>query len=178
MMGELVRLRARHEADLPILDGLHADMVNAIRSGHTPWRPISPGTNQSMYRITAPNDRETAFSAVALESGALAGEVSLWQIDTHHRSAHIGMAVLPAFRGKGISTDMVRIMCRYAFTVLGLHRLQVDTLADNHAMLAAAERVGFRREAVHRDANWVMGRYIDRVALGLLAAEWTEQHPA
>jgi RimJ/RimL family protein N-acetyltransferase len=97
----------------------------------------------------------------------------LWGIDSHHRSAHIGLALRPAFRGKGLGTDVVRVLCHYGFVVLGLHRLQIDTLTDNHAMIHAAEKVGFQREVVHRQETWVLGEFADEVVFGLLEREWT-----
>ncbi|HKN97772.1 MAG TPA: GNAT family protein [Pseudonocardiaceae bacterium] len=171
--GSLVRLRARHEADVPILDAeLHDDVAGDARGSRRPWRPMSPGAQASMSRITEPSDRAAPFSVVTLADDELAGQATLWSIDSHHRSAHIGLGLRPAFRGKGLGTDVVRVLCHYGFTVLGLHRLQIDTLTDNDAMIAAAERVGFRREAVYRDAAWVMGEFLDEVILGLLDREW------
>ncbi|HVV20922.1 MAG TPA: GNAT family protein [Pseudonocardiaceae bacterium] len=173
MKGELVRLRARHEADVPILDAeLHDDVATYAQADTRPWRPYSPGAAASPYAIGEPDDRVAAFSVVTVADDELAGEAGLWQIDSHNRAAHVGLALRPAFRGRGLGTDVVRVLCRYGFAVLGLHRLQVETLADNAAMLTAARRNGFTREAVHRKAAWVMGEFVDEVVLGLLAREW------
>jgi RimJ/RimL family protein N-acetyltransferase len=173
--GDLVLLRARHESDIAVLDtDLHDDVATDARGTRRPWRPISPGAKASVNRWEA-GPTNAPFSVVELASGELAGETALWEIDSHNRCAHIGMALRPAFRGKGLGTDAVRVQCHYAFTVLGLHRLQIETLADNHAMLKAAERSGFTREGLVRDAAWVMGGFADEVLLGLLANEWTQR---
>ncbi|HEX5118232.1 MAG TPA: GNAT family protein [Pseudonocardiaceae bacterium] len=174
LTGELVRLRARMEADVPVLEAeLHDDVAGTVRGSRRPWRPLSPGAQASRNRVAEPTDREASFSVVTLEADALAGKAALWGINTHSRSAHIGLALRPAYRGKGLGTDVVRVLCHYGFVVLGLHRIQVDTLADNHAMITAAERVGFRREVVERQATFVLGEFIDEAILGLLAHEWT-----
>ena len=60
----------------------------------------------------------------------------------------------------------------YGFAVRGLHRLQLETLADNTAMIQAATRVGFTQEGVLRRSAWANGGFADEVILGLLAAEW------
>jgi RimJ/RimL family protein N-acetyltransferase len=86
--------------------------------------------------------------------------------------AHLGLGLRPAFRGRGLGTDVVRALCEYGFTVRGLHRLQVETLASNAAMIHAAERAGFVREGTLRRAAWVTGEFLDEVILGLLAADW------
>ncbi|HEX3650348.1 MAG TPA: GNAT family protein [Pseudonocardiaceae bacterium] len=174
--GGLVRLRARVAEDIPALDAeLHDDVPTHVASDGRPWRPYSPGAAASPYAIAEPSPRVAAFSVVRLADGELAGEASLWAIDSWRRSAHVGLALRAASRGRGLGTDVVRVLCRYGFTVLGLHRLQVETLATNRAMLRVAERVGFRREAVHREVAWVMGEFADEVLLGMLDREWAAE---
>ena len=172
LRGELVGLRARLPADVPVLEAeLQDDVVTMTRSYGRPWWPVSPGTEASRYRITEPDDKRAPFSVVELATDTLAGIAVLNDIDTHHRSAHVGVLLRPAFRGKGLGTDVVRVLCHYGFTVLGLHRLAMDTLADNHAMIAAAERAGFRREGVLREDSWTLGSFVDRVEFARLAGD-------
>lgn len=117
-------------------------------------------------------DQMAPFSVVELATDTLAGAATLWGIDGHHRSAHIGVAMLPSFRGKGLSTDTLRVLCHYGFTVLGLHRIQIETVADNYPMIKAAERAGFTKEAVLREAGWVLGQFAGEAILGILVDEW------
>ncbi|HKN96650.1 MAG TPA: GNAT family protein [Pseudonocardiaceae bacterium] len=173
LRGELVRLRARIETDVPVLhDELHDDVAGESRGSMRPWRPIAPGGDASPFRVREPSQEWAAFSVVELATGTLAGIASLWGIDAHNRLAHLGVALRPDFRGKGLGTDVVRVLCHYGFVVLGLHRLQIDTLADNRAMITAAERVGFTREGTLRQMAWVMGERLDCVLYGMLAGEW------
>ncbi|WP_407937865.1 GNAT family N-acetyltransferase [Micromonospora viridifaciens] len=79
---------------------------------------------------------------------------------------------MPAFRSRGLGTDVVRVLCNYGFAVRGLHRLQVETLADNAAMIRAATQAGFAQEGTLRRSAWVNGHFADEVILGLLASEW------
>ncbi|WNZ14136.1 GNAT family protein [Streptomyces sp. 11x1] len=172
LRGAKVGLRARHEDDIPILRAeLYNDVVYASRTDTAPWRPIAPGKDA---RLMADDEEQTRvqFSVVEAEGGTLVGSTALWGIDTHNRTAHIGMGLLPASRGKGYGTDAVAVLCHYAFVVRGLHRLQIETLSDNVSMLRAAERNGFLREGVLRSSAWVMGEFLDEVVLGLLAQDW------
>ena len=106
-----------------------------------------------------------------LGSSELAGEALLWGIDLHNRSAHVGISLRPAFRSRGLGADAVRVLCRYGFAIRGLHRLQLETLADNHAMIQLAKRAGFLQEGVLRGSEWVDGGFADAVIFGLLAAD-------
>lgn len=175
LRGEKVGLRARHETDVPILHTeLFDDVATHSRADSRPWRPIPPGSAASPYAVADPSDATACFSVVELAGNELAGEALLWGIDLHNRTAHIGISLRPAFRGKGLGADVVRVLCHYAFTVRGLNRLQIETLPDNAPMLNAATRNGFSQEGTLRKAAWVEGKFVDEIVLGLLASEW---HP-
>ena len=167
-----VGLRARDQADVAVLQAeLYEDIATHMRADSRPWRPIPAGSSASPYAIGEPRDDLACFSAVELVSGELAGEALLWAIDLHNRTAHLGLSLRPAFRGRGLGTDVVLALCEYGFAVRGLHRLQVDTLAGNTAMIRAASRAGFVREGMLRGAAWVDGEFADEMILGLLASD-------
>lgn len=173
LRGELVGLRARQVSDVPVLHAdLYDDVATRMRADSRPWRPIPPGSPDSPYAVSGPSDDAAVFSVVRLADNELAGEALLWGIDLHNRVAHIGISLRPAFRGHGLGGEVVRLLCRYGFGVRGLHRLQIETLVDNAAMIAVATGAGFVREGTLRAASWVDGAFADEVILGLLAAEW------
>jgi RimJ/RimL family protein N-acetyltransferase len=173
LRGTRIGLRARHEDDIPVLQAeLHGDVVNSSRADVRPWRPITPGSKDAPFTVGETDERHVPFSVVELAGGTLVGTASLWGIDTHNRNAHIGLGLRPASRGKGYGTDAVAVLCHYGFVVRGLQRLQIETLADNAAMLRSAERNGFVREGVLRSSAWVMGEFLDEVLLGLLVQDW------
>ncbi|GAA4766300.1 hypothetical protein GCM10023329_10580 [Streptomyces sanyensis] len=173
LRGSTVGLRARHEDDIPVLRAeLYDDVVTASRAGSGPWRPVPPGAKDPRLAVDGTEEGHVPFSVVELEGGTLVGTATLWGIDDHNRSAHLGLSLLPASRGRGYGSDAVAVLCHYGFVVRGLRRLQLETLSDNLAMLRAAERNGFVREGVLRSSAWVLGEFLDEVLLGLLAQEW------
>ncbi|MEU4653795.1 GNAT family protein [Streptomyces sp. NPDC023723] len=179
LTGNRIGLRARHEDDVPILHAeLHDDVTNQARASGKPWRPVTATSRHGQFAVD--DDRvdegHVPFSVVELDGGTLLGSANLWGVDTHNRTAHLGLGLLPSCRGKGYGTDVVAVLCHYGFTVRGLHRLQIETLSDNTPMLRAAERNGFVREGVLRSSAWVMGEFLDEVVLGLLAEDW-KPHP-
>jgi RimJ/RimL family protein N-acetyltransferase len=179
LRGERIGLRARIEADVPILNAeLYDDITTANRTFPQPWHPISP-TPDAPFAVLPPSDAGHRFSVVELATNDLLGYASLWGIDLVNRFGHLGVSLRPAARGRGYAADVVRTLCYYGFTVRGLHRLQVDTLADNEPMIRTATRCGFVHEGTTRSSAWVEGRFIDEVILGLLDHEWrTAQQPA
>ena len=154
-----VGLRARDEADVAVLHAeLYEDIATRAQADSRPWRPIPPGSAASPYAVTEPRDDLDYFSVVELDSGELAGEALLWAIDL--------------LRGRGLGTDVVLALCCYGFTIRGLHRLRVDTLASNTAMIRVASRAGFVQEGRLRRSAWVNGEFADEVIFGMLATDW------
>jgi RimJ/RimL family protein N-acetyltransferase len=170
LRGKTVELRARLEADVAVLHAeLYEDVATRTRADSRPWRPLPADSPDSPFRVGEPDEEAACFSVVERASGELAGEALLWGIDLHNRTAHVGISLRPAFRGRGLSTDTLRVLCRYGFRIRGLHRLQVETLADNRPMIEAAKRVGFQHEGTLRRSAWVEGGFADEVIFGLLA---------
>jgi RimJ/RimL family protein N-acetyltransferase len=173
LYGDRVGLRARLDADVPILyDELYSDVPGTLIADGDPWVPKSPGRASSPFAVRDPVPEHAGFSVVELDTKELIGVASLWGIHLHNRLAHLGIGLRPAFRGRGFGLDTVRVLCHYGFVIRGLHRLQIDTLADNDAMIRTAERAGFRREGVLRGAAYIAGRWVDEIVLGQLADEW------
>jgi RimJ/RimL family protein N-acetyltransferase len=173
LRGNKIGLRARYESDVPVLHSeLYDDVATRSRADSRPWRPIAPGSAASPYAVADPGDEAACFSVVSLENDELAGGALLWGIDTHNRSAHLGISLRPEFRNRGLGVDVVQVLCDYGFAVRGLHRLQIETLADNTAMIRAASRAGFTQEGTLHRSAWVNGEFADEVIFGLVADAW------
>ncbi|SCE97188.1 hypothetical protein GA0074695_2570 [Micromonospora viridifaciens] len=110
LRGDKVGLRARHETDVPVLQSeLYDDVATRSRADSRPWRPIPPGSAASPYSIADPTDDVAYFSVVELGVDELAGEAVLWGIDSHNRTAHLGISLRPAFPGPRQSREGVRL---------------------------------------------------------------------
>jgi RimJ/RimL family protein N-acetyltransferase len=170
LRGKKVLLRARVEDDVPILQReLHDDVAGYSRSDNRAWRPTAPG--HSPYAVAKPRPETAPFTVVDLATDEVAGEASLWRIDLHNRSAHLGIALSAQHRGRGLGREAVDLLVRFGFRTLGLHRLQLETLADNAAMIAVAMAAGFRHEGTLVDAGWVNGEFLDEVVYGMLSPD-------
>ena len=176
LRGELTGLRARLPGDAEILHAeLYDDVEMRVRADSRPWVPIPNGPASPFWAAGTAGESQPAdtaiFSVVELATGGLAGDAMLWDIDPHNRSAHLGLSLRPACRGRGLGTDAIRLLCRYGFAIRGLHRLQIETLADNEAVIRIAQQVGFTREGVIRGSDWVNGAFADSVIFGLLDSD-------
>lgn len=183
LVGERVVLRAEQRADV---ERAHAELggdyaVHAV-ADDTPWRPESLEAALARWdkRQSEPEDPKTVRFTVADRGDpdlAWVGDAQLWGVHEHQGTAHVGLVLAAAARGRGLGTDVVRVLCHYAFRVLDLRRLGVETLATNGAMLGAARSAGFREEGRLRESAYVLGDLVDEVHLGLLRREWSASRP-
>ena len=83
----------------------------------------------------------------------------------------IGIALLPAHRGRGVGTAAQRLLARLLFDALPIARVQADTATDNPAERKALERAGFTCEALLRGAEVRDGRVRDRLLFSMTRAD-------
>jgi RimJ/RimL family protein N-acetyltransferase len=89
-----------------------------------------------------------------------------------------GLAVHPDFRGGKVADEAARLFGEYLFDELGFHRLQLEVYGFNERALRHAERAGFAREGVRRNAWWRNGEWVDGVLFGLVAEDRAGDRPA
>lgn len=104
--------------------------------------------------------------------GVLAGMIGLGNVQAGSRAGMIGYWVGAAYQGRGLITDGVRVVLRFAFGELGLNRVEITCPADHPASRAIPERLGFVQEGIRRQTVWLRDEPHDEVVYGLLAAEW------
>jgi RimJ/RimL family protein N-acetyltransferase len=101
--------------------------------------------------------------------GERAGAMAFDELSQANRIAHLGgLAVHPAFRGRGVADEAARQLQRYLFFELGYHRLELACYGFNDRAIRHSERVGFVREGVKRRAYLRHGEWQDAVLFALL----------
>jgi RimJ/RimL family protein N-acetyltransferase len=92
-----------------------------------------------------------------------------------HKQGLIGWALGVDYRGNGYVTEGARALVTYGFSELGLHRIYAKTSNINTASWRVMERVGMRKEAHLREAEFRNGGWIDALVYAVLAGEWLRQ---
>ena len=67
---------------------------------------------------------------------------------------------------------------RYAFDELGMNKVSLDVLEYNERAIKTYERVGFRREGIHREDVYKDGRFVNVVRMSLLDREMVDPPPS
>ena len=109
----------------------------------------------------------------------LSGMVGLNDIDWANRSTRFGYWLDAGLQGQGIMTRACEALVEHVFTDLELNRIEIEAGVENARSRAIPERLGFYRDGVRREAQFLNGRYIDIAVYGMTAGEWRarEQRP-
>ena len=101
-----------------------------------------------------------AFAALD-EEGRFMGLGLAPHIDREGRELELGYLVAPGARGRGIGTEILRQLTRWAFDDLGALRAYLIIDVENAASERMAERCGYVREGVMRSQHLKQGIRID-----------------
>lgn len=106
------------------------------------------------------------------DGDTLCGAVRLNHIEADNRKASIGYYVGAEFQGRGLAASAIRAVLRFVFEKLNFNRVQLKCASTNTRSQRLAERLGFSREGLLRQAELIDGRYADHYVYGLLRAEF------
>jgi diamine N-acetyltransferase len=104
------------------------------------------------------------FTVYDRADSAPVGTAGLFDIVHAHGRAEFAIA-LGERRGQGLGTEATRLVLDFAFHVLQLRNVLLQTLEWNVSALTAYERAGFRRVGVRRGAVISRGRPTDFVIM-------------
>lgn len=175
LQGKRVRLRALERADLPTMVRWFNDPE--VRRRLARVEPMSLAEEERWFDALLRTTTEVVFGIVD-DDGAFVGTCGLHRIDWRNRGASLGIVIGDvAHRGRGLGTDAVATLLRHAFANLGLHRVELEVLADNAPAIRCYEALGFVREGARKEARFLDGAFVDLVLMRMLAAEWASLSP-
>ena len=181
-IGQRVRLTAADpEKDPPLIAAWSHDpeFVQLLSSGIArPWTPavIKKEIEESLGE-DEPKPGMFPFLIRTLEAeGQPARLIGLVDLDIPHwphRNAWLGIGLgQRADWGQGYGTDAMRLILRYAFDELNLHRVTLTVFEYNERAIHTYRKLGFQDEGRQRQRLRRYGRWWDMLLMGLLREEW------
>lgn len=104
--------------------------------------------------------------------GELVGELAHHETTKRNRSTSISYWLAAPYRGQGIVTRSLAALLHYLFREMEMNRVELRIAVGNTPSIAVAEKFGFAREGVLREAEWLYDRFVDHEIFSLLRAEW------
>ena len=158
-----------------------ASVVQANLKHLQPWMPWAvddysvDSAKEWIQRTLSEFAEDGRFSAVILVDEKPVGSIGFHNLNTAHGSAEIGYWVDKEYEGRGIVTRCCRVLIDYLFDVRNLNRIQINCNVENTRSRRVPERLGFTLEGVHRQVEFVNGRFGDWAVYALLKDEWNHK---
>jgi ribosomal-protein-serine acetyltransferase len=178
----VLTLHVDDDLDMRLLEPPHAvalfELIERNRPHLRAWLPWLDGTRSARdTRRFIREAREGFKDLLMVQMGIWAGEelvgaIGINRMDIANRRAQIGYWLSRDHEGKGIVTRCCERLIRYGFEQLDLNKIEIRCEPGNERSAAIPERLGFVREGVLREAQWINGRFVDLVVYGMLAREW------
>lgn len=174
--GARLRLRPLRTDDAASLHALFSDPAVTRYWSFAAWtRPAQAQAFIELRQSLDPHSVQT-FAIARRDSDELIGTLSLFLLAGNR--AEIGYALKPAWQGRGLAAEALRLAAAYAFDVLAVQCIEADVDPRNRPSVRLLEGLGFRcvREVAER---WRVGDEIGSSAIyELRAGAQTGEPPA
>ena len=172
LIGDQLLLRAFHEDDV---SGLYEAVRESVAE-ISPWLSwchqdysIEESRQFISSRAQAADSGEWySFGIFEKDKGTLVGGVGLNFINRVHQVGNLGYWVRTTATGRGIATESARLMARFAFEQVGLHRVEIVAAIPNIASQRVAEKTGAVREGILRNRLLIRGVSHDAMLFSLI----------
>lgn len=174
--GELTTLRPIASEDLPLLHRwLNDPEVMQWWDGRD--HPATFDRVEARFRKSIEgHDRDSHRFMIDHEKDGAVRTIGMVQYGRMHpRARNVQIDVLigePDCREAGFGTDALRAMLKHLFEDQRANRVWHTMRAANARAMGAAEKLGFTKEGVLRQHDWLEGQLVDVVVYGMLASEW------
>lgn len=158
LSGELVTLRPHKESDL---DAVYERCLDEDTRRFTTI-PLDYTPEMAKEYLTGLLEPSEAMASWAIEvEGLYAGTIDLRRMAVDAGAGDLGFVTHPAFRGRGVMSEAVRLVVGQAFGVLGWQRVRWQAHAGNLASAKAVWRNGFPVPTAVPDLLVERGRLVD-----------------
>ncbi len=140
--------------------------ISAMRSSvslHRPW--IIPPTSRDMfnhYLKRVEGNNHAGLLVIDRASSGIAGCININNIIRgSFLSASLGYYATAPFAGRGYMLEGLQLAVEYAFSTLGLHRLEANIQPGNTRSIQLVKRCGFEKEGISSHYLFIEGAWRD-----------------
>jgi ribosomal-protein-alanine N-acetyltransferase len=139
-------------------------LVHESAGLHHPWMEL-PATPEAFRRFLTrftPPLINVGLAVCELGSGTMVGGININNIVRgRFQSAALGYWAFAGTAGRGYLSEAMRLVMRFAFGELSLHRLEANIQPANTASIRLVKRNGFRYEGTSPDYLFIDGAWRD-----------------
>jgi len=112
------------------------------------------------------------FQSSIIYKGELAGVTGYHAINHTNHSGSIGYWLGQAYSGTGIMTKSVKKVIEIGFNDYELEKVEIRCATGNIKSAAIPERLGFKKDGIIRQNEWLYDHYVDHVIYTMLRSEF------
>lgn len=136
-------------------------------------RDIHFSTVKTYVRNLQQSNHDYFFAIQVKPANEFIGTAKIGSIDWDNKTADIGIMIGEKnYWGKGLATETLFLLCKFAFKELQLRKLTGGCMERNTAMKKCFEKIGFIEEGVRRKQNFLENDYTDHILFGLFKNEF------
>lgn len=174
LTGPRVVLRQMTPSDAPAVQAVFSDRETLRYTNITPHESLEDALAYVEKQRVGFRDRNYFCWGVARRTDdRIMGIVVLFHLDLKHERAELGYALGRDYHNQGFGTEALRLLLRFAFEQLNVHRLEADVDPRNGPSIRLIEKQGFQREGLLKERFLIQGERQDALLLGLLRRDWS-----
>ncbi len=117
--------------------------------------------------------KTVSLGICTLDTGRLIGYAGISSMSNLNRCGEFFILIgSKEHWGKGIGTEVTKLITEYGLKTLGLHRVELTAYASNLSAIKAYEKAGYKHEGVKRQSGFRNGEFVDKVQMAVLSHEW------
>ncbi len=136
-----------------------------------------PLNRKSFDAFLLRNESETneCFIICRIEDDAITGSINLSQIFRgNFNNAYLGYYLGEKFAGQSLMSEAIKLILRFAFKELKLHRIEANVQPQNAASIAVLQKNGFVKEGFSQKYLKVGGRWCDHERWAIIKEDWNK----
>ena len=152
LSGKLIKLRAVEPEDLDLMYEIENDTslwecgVATVPFSRYVLKQYLEQSSVDFYR-----DGQVRFTIETLDEGCAIGFADLQNYDARHQRAEIGVVLLPAWQGRGMGAEAMKLLGTYASDFLHLHQIYAYVEASNTKVQHLVTSIGYEKTATLPD---------------------------
>jgi ribosomal-protein-serine acetyltransferase len=185
LLNMAIKLKVDDTIALELIDHHHAEVLYELVKANRlhlrewlPWVDHMRSVDDFKKYITSSKQRYVNHAEVGymiMANQAMIGRLGLYNIDLANKSASIGYWLDQQWLGKGIITRCCKTVIEVGFTRLQLNRIEIRAATENYKSQAIPERLGFKKEGIIRQGEFVNNQFVDLYVYSMLKEEWEGQ---
>jgi RimJ/RimL family protein N-acetyltransferase len=174
LVGDGVELRRHDRANYPLYALWYSD-EEIWRLTSWAAEPMQPEAVERLFEEREKSSVEVSFAIHREGEEEPLGIIGLMNISEANASSDLSVIIGDEeHRDRGLGTEAIRVILRYAFEHLALERVNLSVFEFNEPAISSYAKIGFKKESRISRAVRRNGAFCDAITMRILGSEWRE----